>query len=66
MKLFNVYLKLFSVYLEHLDFMNMVDPEELDIKPFRQVVHEYSGYQSLTDVPKTLIFNEPCKDYKVS
>lgn len=51
---------------EHLDFMNMVDPEELGIKPFRQVVHEYSGYQSLTDVPKTIIFNEPCKDYKVS
>ncbi|ODN04689.1 putative phosphorylase b kinase regulatory subunit beta [Orchesella cincta] len=53
-----------SSCIEHLDFMNLVDPEELDIKPFRQVVHEYSGYQSLTDVPKTIIFNEPCKDYK--
>lgn len=43
----------------------MVDPEELGIKPFRQTVHEYSGYQSLTDVPKTLIFNEKMSDYKV-
>lgn len=46
--------------------MNMVDPEELGIKPFGQVVHEYSGYQSLTDVPKTLVYNEPCKDYRVN
>lgn len=58
-------MELFCYLIEHLDFMNTIDPEELQIKPFRQVVHEYSGYQSLTDVPKTIIFNEPCKDYKV-
>jgi hypothetical protein len=39
---------------------------DLDVTPFRQVVHEYSGYQSLTDVPKALKFNDPYQDCKVS
>lgn len=51
---------------EHLDFMNLVDPSDLDISPFTQTVHEYSGYQSLTDVPKAIIFNEPFQDFSVS
>ncbi|CAG7786316.1 unnamed protein product [Allacma fusca] len=52
-----------SSCVEHLDFMNLVDPTDLDISPFTQVVHEYSGYQSLTDVPKAVIFNEPFQDF---
>ena len=55
-----------SLFTEHLDFMNLVDPTDLDISPFTQVVHEYSGYQSLTDVPKAIIFNEPFQDFSVS
>lgn len=50
--------------VEHLDFMHLVE-SELDISPFAQVVHEYSGYQSLTDVPKALVYSEPEHNYKV-
>ena len=56
-----------NIYLtEHLDFMNSVDSKDLDITPFTQVVHEYSGYQSLTDVPKAIVYNEPEQYYGVS
>lgn len=39
---------------------------DLNVAPFRQVVHEYSGYQSLTDVPKAIVFNDPFLQVKVS
>jgi len=51
----------FCSFVEHLDFMNLCECE-LVISPFKQVVHEYSGYQSLTDVPKALVYHEP--DYQ--
>ncbi|XP_035712716.1 probable phosphorylase b kinase regulatory subunit beta isoform X2 [Folsomia candida] len=55
-----------SSCIEHLDFMNHINVD-LNVAPFRQVVHEYSGYQSLTDVPKAIVFNDPflqVKEYK--
>jgi phosphorylase kinase alpha/beta subunit len=61
----NVSMNRIFIFLEHLDFMNTIEPIDLDINPFRQVVHEYSGYQSLTDVPKAIVFNDPYQDFKV-
>jgi len=40
------------LFEEHLDFMNNVEAVDLEVNAFRQVVHEYIIYQSLTDVPK--------------
>ncbi|KAK7865402.1 hypothetical protein R5R35_001882 [Gryllus longicercus] len=51
-----------SSCIEHLDFMNTVDVD-LDLVQFRQLEHEYIGYQSLTDVPKTLTYSEEMKDF---
>lgn len=45
--------------------MNHIDVD-LNVAPFRQVVHEYSGYQSLTDVPRAIVFNDPFLEVKVS
>jgi phosphorylase kinase alpha/beta subunit len=50
---------------EHLDFMNKLE-EDIEIKPFKQIEHEYIGYQSLTDVPKVLEYSEIDKDINVS
>lgn len=52
----NIYLNLFIA--EHLDFMNTFDMPDIDFIPFRQVEHDYIGYQSLTDVPKALHYIE--------
>jgi phosphorylase kinase alpha/beta subunit len=52
-----------SSCIEHLDFMNHIDVD-LNVAPFRQVVHEYSGYQSLTDVPKAIVFTDPYYEVK--
>jgi hypothetical protein len=45
--------------------MNKLE-EDIEIKPFRQIEHEYIGYQSLTDVPKMLEYSEIDKDINVS
>ncbi|XP_059481695.1 probable phosphorylase b kinase regulatory subunit beta isoform X2 [Neocloeon triangulifer] len=50
-----------SSCIEHLDFMNKIE-DEIEIKPFKQIEHEYIGYQSLTDVPKVLEYSEKAKD----
>lgn len=43
-----------SSCMEHLDFMNSSDmPETTSFKQFRQLEHDYIGYQSLTDIPKS-------------
>lgn len=47
-----------SSCIEHLDFMNTVDTSEITFNQFRQVQHDYIGYQSLTDVPKALVYAE--------
>ncbi|KAK9752586.1 Phosphorylase b kinase C-terminal domain [Popillia japonica] len=43
-----------SSCVEHLDFMNTLDLPEQTFSQFKQVEHDYIGYQSLTDVPKTI------------
>ncbi|XP_046386371.1 probable phosphorylase b kinase regulatory subunit beta isoform X1 [Ischnura elegans] len=48
-----------SSCIEHLDFMNTVDTSEMSFRKFKQLEHEYIGYQSLTDVPRALQFAEP-------
>ncbi|XP_059060588.1 probable phosphorylase b kinase regulatory subunit beta isoform X2 [Achroia grisella] len=47
-----------SSCMEHLDFMSQGDfPSEM-FTQFKQLEHEYIGYQSLTDVPRTLTYRE--------
>lgn len=38
--------------------MNQNDLSDGIFKTFKQLEHEYIGYQSLTDVPKSLKFND--------
>ncbi|XP_013168313.1 PREDICTED: probable phosphorylase b kinase regulatory subunit beta isoform X2 [Papilio xuthus] len=56
-----------SSCIEHLDFMSQGEfPSEM-FSQFRQLEHEYIGYQSLTDVPRTLTYKEEdlnCEEYK--
>lgn len=44
--------------IEHLDFLNTVDPSEIAFQQFSQLEHDYVGYQSLTDVPLTVDYTE--------
>lgn len=61
-------LKLFYLFsaAEHLDFMNTVDTSEMVFEQFKQMEHEYIGYQSLTDVPRSLNYSEDSMSYLVS
>lgn len=36
-----------------------------DFQHFKQLEHDYIGYQSLTDVPRVLNFQDELKDYSV-
>ncbi|XP_073999627.1 probable phosphorylase b kinase regulatory subunit beta isoform X2 [Rhodnius prolixus] len=47
-----------SSCIEHLDFLNTVDPSEIAFQQFSQLEHDYVGYQSLTDVPLTVDYTE--------
>ncbi|PZC81128.1 hypothetical protein B5X24_HaOG213229 [Helicoverpa armigera] len=52
-----------SSCMEHLDFMSQGEfPSEM-FTQFRQLEHEYIGYQSLTDVPRTLTYREENLSY---
>ncbi|XP_003397457.1 probable phosphorylase b kinase regulatory subunit beta isoform X1 [Bombus terrestris] len=51
-----------SSCIEHLDFINTVETD-LELTQFKQLKHDYIGYQSLTDVPKALTYSENIKDY---
>ncbi|RZF33916.1 hypothetical protein LSTR_LSTR012258 [Laodelphax striatellus] len=51
-----------SSCIEHLDFMNMIDPEEVTFNQIKQLQHDYIGYQSLTDVPKATAYTEEPTD----
>ncbi|KAI4464851.1 phosphorylase b kinase regulatory subunit [Holotrichia oblita] len=56
-----------SSCVEHLDFMNTLDLPQQTFSQFKQVEHDYIGYQSLTDVPKTIDCEEVlknCIEYK--
>ncbi|XP_017891139.1 probable phosphorylase b kinase regulatory subunit beta isoform X2 [Ceratina calcarata] len=51
-----------SSCIEHLDFISTVETD-LELTQFKQLEHDYIGYQSLTDVPKALTYSEDIKDY---
>ncbi|XP_061382467.1 probable phosphorylase b kinase regulatory subunit beta isoform X1 [Danaus plexippus] len=47
-----------SSCIEHLDFMSQGEfPSEM-FTQFKQLQHDYIGYQSLTDVPRTMTYHE--------
>ncbi|XP_060808968.1 probable phosphorylase b kinase regulatory subunit beta isoform X3 [Amyelois transitella] len=53
-----------SSCMEHLDFMSQGEfPSEM-FTQFKQLEHEYIGYQSLTDVPRTLTYKEDTVSYE--
>ncbi|KAI5632587.1 glycosyl hydrolases family 15 domain-containing protein [Phthorimaea operculella] len=53
-----------SSCMEHLDFMSQGEfPSEM-FTQFKQLQHEYIGYQSLTDVPRTLTYKEEHLNYE--
>ena len=52
-------------FIEHLDFLSAMETD-LELNPFKQLEHEYIGYQSLTDVPRALSYSEDIQDYSVS
>ncbi|GFS71834.1 probable phosphorylase b kinase regulatory subunit beta [Nephila pilipes] len=54
-----------SSCIEHLDFLHLLSPDDLpNIEAFQQLEHASLGYQSLTDIPKAIIYNEPTYDFK--
>ncbi|XP_043276560.1 probable phosphorylase b kinase regulatory subunit beta isoform X2 [Venturia canescens] len=50
-----------SSCIEHLDFVSTIETD-LELKQFKQLEHDYIGYQSLTDVPRTLTYTEDVID----
>ncbi|CAH0557440.1 unnamed protein product [Brassicogethes aeneus] len=51
-----------SSCVEHLDFMNIMEAPCDNFNKFKQLAHDYIGYQSLTDVPRVLHYQEEEKD----
>lgn len=47
-----------------MDFVNSMETD-LDLTQFKQLQHDYIGYQSLTDVPKAFAYSESVKEYSV-
>ncbi|XP_022918689.1 probable phosphorylase b kinase regulatory subunit beta isoform X2 [Onthophagus taurus] len=43
-----------SSCVEHLDFMTVLDLPQQKFTQFKQLEHDYIGYQSLTDIPKVI------------
>lgn len=55
-----------SSCIEHLDFLHLLSPDDLpNVEAFQQLEHASIGYQSLTDIPKAIVYNEPTYDFKV-
>lgn len=52
--------------LEHLDFLNFMEFPRDNFSNFKQMQHEYIGYQSLTDVPRAIDIDDDMPDYSVS
>ncbi|XP_018570272.1 probable phosphorylase b kinase regulatory subunit beta isoform X2 [Anoplophora glabripennis] len=52
-----------SSCVEHLDFMDALDYPTDDFNQFMQLEHDYIGYQSLTDIPRVLNYQDELKDY---
>lgn len=54
-----------SSCIEHLDFLHLLSPDDLpNVEAFQQLEHASIGYQSLTDIPKAIVYNEPTYDFK--
>lgn len=53
-----------SSCIEHLDFMKLFDKYSFQSQQFEQLVHDYIGYQSLTDVPKAVHYIEEVTDIR--
>ncbi|KAK0088116.1 hypothetical protein PV325_013112 [Microctonus aethiopoides] len=51
-----------SSCIEHLDFVSSMETD-LELAQFKQLKHDYIGYQSLTDVRKTILSGENPRDY---
>lgn len=52
-------------FLEHLDFMNTLDMATDTFAHFKQLEHDYIGYQSLTDVPRMVNCEEELQNVMV-
>ncbi|CAH1131091.1 unnamed protein product [Ceutorhynchus assimilis] len=52
-----------SSCVEHLDFMNALEDTTENFSHFQQLEHDYIGYQSLTDVPRALHYNDELQDF---
>lgn len=46
--------------------MNNLENQDENYSLFQQLEHDYIGYQSLTDVPRILNFQDDAKDFTVS
>jgi hypothetical protein len=46
--------------------MNVLDQPNDTFVQFKQLQHDYIGYQSLTDVPRVLNYHDELKDYSVN
>lgn len=51
---------------EHLDFVNNIGARDFEFQSFKQLEYDYSGYQSLTDVPKAMVYSEDIINVQVS
>lgn len=45
--------------------MNVIDLPNDTFAQFKQLQHDYIGYQSLTDVPRVLNYHDELKDFSV-
>lgn len=57
---------LYHYIKEHLDFVNNIGAHNFEFQPFKQLEYDYSGYQSLTDVPKALVYTEDIINMQVN
>lgn len=46
--------------------MNNIGAHDFEFQPFKQLENDYSGYQSLTDVPKASVYTEDVINILVS
>ena len=52
-----------SACIEHLDFLSGHELNKIDAVPLQQLAISYAGYQSLTDIPRTLAVQEEVVDF---
>ncbi|XP_076321382.1 putative phosphorylase b kinase regulatory subunit beta isoform X1 [Tachypleus tridentatus] len=53
-----------SSCIEHLDFLHLLPSDMLPkFEAFQQLEHASIGYQSLTDIPKAIVYSEPTYNF---